>query len=284
MKKHDGNISPRSLIGLGLIVFAILLFFNNIGLKFLGVILSNWPVALIVIGGALLYSPRQTPKDSGSTEEADFSHDSFMGKARSSSLLPYFLIVIGILFFLAQHRIFNFGIGAIIAPLVLIFIGLQILRPKSCFGKCRKHDEGTELISQNDSTDVEQTEFEADESLAAADSDDSKIDIFAVLGGGNYSTRSQSLTGGNIFCLMGGAEVDIRDADTQNDKIEIDVLALLGGAVIKIPPHWQVSVKVLPFLGGITNKTTCLAEKMRVPKKHVIITGIAFLGGVEIRN
>lgn len=41
MKKSSGHIKPRSLIGLGLIVFAILLFLDNIGVPFLHIIFHN---------------------------------------------------------------------------------------------------------------------------------------------------------------------------------------------------------------------------------------------------
>jgi predicted membrane protein len=256
MKKYAGYIKPRSVIGLGLIAFAILLFLDNIGVRFLHTVFHNWPLALIILGVALLYGPHK------SASAGD-----------SSRLLPYLLIGFGLLFFAAGF--FHFRIGVLIIPLVLLFVGLHILR--SGRHKVRAGNENGPLLElKNDEDD----KLDPDSVLKDAN----KIDIFTILGGGDYGTRSQNLTDGNIVTVLGGAKVDIRDADTAKDVIEIDILAFMGGVELRVPPHWQVSVKALPILGGITNKTTCLADKMQVKKKHLVVTGIALLGGMDIRN
>lgn len=258
MKKHAGYIKPRSLIGLGLIVFAVLLFLDNIGVRFLHTIFHNWPLALIILGVALLYGPHK------STSAGD-----------SSRLFPYLLIGLGLLFFTA--RFFNFRIGALIIPLALLFVGFYVLRSGRHSHKTRKEGNHPRLELKNGEEDKAP---DTDTLLE----DENKIDIFTILGGGDYSTRSQKLADSNIIAILGGAKVDITEADTDKDVIEIDILAFMGGVELRVPPHWQVTVKVLPILGGISNKTTCLADKMQVRKKHLVVTGIALMGGVDIRN
>lgn len=257
MKKCSGYIKPRSLIGLALVVFAILLFLDNIGVRFLHTVFHNWPLALIIIGVALLLGPHKpgTGNDSG-------------------HILPYFLIGAGVLFFTA--RFFSFNMGALIVPVVLLFFGFHFLRPGRRPRNVNSHHE---LDAQGEAQNGE-----AERIPGTVIGDENKIDIFTVLGGGDYSTRSHNLSSGNIIAILGGAKVDIRDADTQRDVIEIDILAFMGGVELIVPPHWQVTVKVLPILGGVSNKTTCLADKMQVRKKYLAVTGVAFMGGVEIRN
>lgn len=257
MKRSSGYIKPRSLIGLSLVIFAILLFLDNIGVRSLHTVFHNWPLALIILGVALLLGPAKSapPNDSG-------------------RILPYFLIGAGVLFFSA--RFFSFNIGALIVPLVLLFLGFHFLRPGGHSRKKRSRNKpGTQAESQDDAQE---------KTYGPVIEDENKIDIFTILGGGDYSTRSHDLVGGNIIAFLGGAKVDIRDADTQKDVMEIDILAFMGGVELIVPPHWQVTVKVLPMLGGVSNKTTCLADKMQVRKKHLVVTGVAFMGGVEIRN
>lgn len=249
--KNIGNSSPSTLLGLGLIILAVLLFFKNIGFSFFGVLFHNWPIALIIVGGLLLLGPekvRQQPR----------------------TFLPFALIGFGVLFFLAQRGIFNLSFGAIFAPLILIFVGMHVLKPtrNRCF------------FTSNNNKSIQKIELSNNKD----ESSDEAIDIFTVLGGGNYVTRAQNLGDGSIVCVLGGADIDIREAECKGDVIKIDVLAFMGGAEIKIPPHWQITVDVLPLLGGVSNKTTCLAEKMGVPKKHLVVTGLAFMGGLEIRN
>lgn len=257
MKKSSGYIKPRSLIGLGLVIFAILLFLDNIGVRSLHTVFHNWPLALIILGVALLLGPAKSvpPNDSG-------------------RILPYFLIGAGALFFSA--RFFSFNIGALIVPLVLLFLGFHFLRPGR--HSCRKRSRD-KLDAQAGLQNGEQ-----EKTVGGVIEDENKIDIFTILGGGDYSTRSHNLASGNVIAILGGAKIDIRDADTQKDVMEIDILAFMGGVELIVPPHWQVTVKVLPMLGGVSNKTTCLADKMQVRKKHLVVTGVALMGGVEIRN
>lgn len=257
MSKLTDNIKPRAIVGLGLIIFALMMLFDNMGLHFIGKIFSHWPLGMVVIGAALLYGPFK------------------MKNQRSASPnLPYFLIGFGVLFFLTQHHVFNLNFGSLIGPAILLAIGVHILRPSS---KRKKRKDKT----------GEKSEYHA-EAFNLNDSgfsdDDNCVDVFNILGGSEFSTQSQNLTGGNVICLLGGADIDLRDADMEGDVMEINVLAFMGGADIKVPPHWQVSVKVIPFLGGVSNKTTCLADKLQVPKKRLILTGLAFMGGIEVRN
>lgn len=272
MSKHNGNLSPRTMFGLGLVAFAVLLFLNNIGIPFLGIALRNWPVIMIIAGAIMLYNRKHAPQES-----------------HMRAYLPHMLIGFGVLFQLSRMHILNFSIGALIIPLILLVVGINLLRPNRDSGKHK----GSSFYCAENATEKEGTIIDG-EALADADfdeagkevppSDDTSIDVFTILGGGNFSTRSKKLKGGSIVAILGGADVDIRDADTQKNTIEVDVLAFMGGAELKVPAHFNVTVKVLPLLGGVTNKTTCLAEKLGVPQKNLVITGVALLGGLEITN
>lgn len=265
MSKHNGNLSPRTLFGLGLVAFAVLLFLNNIGIPFLGIALRNWPILMIIAGAIMLYNRKHVAAES-----------------RMKAYLPHALIGFGILFQLSSMHILNFSIGALIIPLILLVVGINMLRPNRDAHKNQAHDgasEGTII----DGEAIADADFDDNGNPSSAQND-TTIDVFTILGGGNFSTRSKNLSGGSIIAILGGAEVDIRDADAQKNTIELDVLAFMGGAEIKVPAHFNVTVKVLPLLGGVTNKTTCLADKMGVPQKHLVITGVALLGGLEITN
>lgn len=252
MPKQSGHTQPRVIIGIILIAFALLVFLNNIGIRLLGYALSNWPLILIAVGGVLLASDRNK-------------------KRKPQNFVPFALIGVGVVFFLAQRGVFNLSFHAVAVPLVLVLVGLHLIKPA-------RHSEqkfGLRLDWLS-STDKDTTTIDHE--------DNDKLDIFAALGGGNYINRSQNLKGGNIICVLGGAEVDLRDANFEGDRIKIESLAFMGGAELKIPPNWQVTVTVLPLLGGVSDQTVCLAEKMGVPKKDVIISGVSFMGGLTIRN
>lgn len=250
MNKHGNQLSLKGALGIGLIIFGVLLFLSNIGIPLLGMILRNWPVLLIIAGAVML---RQRKKG---------------GDAGSHKYLPHALLGAGIVFQLANMHLLHFGLGAILVPVILLFLGLQLLR-------------ATRPELGEDDPQLIEGELAGAE---PADCEDHKIEVFTLLGAGNFSTRSQKLVGGSATALLGGVEIDIHEADSQAPRILLDVTAIMGGVEIRVPPHFQVQSKVLPLLGGVSNKTTCLADKLGVAPKQLVITGLALMGGVEITN
>lgn len=107
------------------------------------------------------------------------------------------------------------------------------------------------------------------------------INGFAVLGGLNRTSNSQDFKGGELTAIMGGCEIDFRQASIKESEAVIDVFAFWGGIEIKVPEDWAVSLQATPILGSFEDKT-------RPPKggseKRLVIKGYAIMGGVEIRN
>ena len=224
-------MQPRSIIGLLIIILAFIIFFENLGINVFSKILGNWPLALIIVGIAMLLGPHKS----------------------KNRTLPYILIVIGVLFYLGQFRLFHYHWNSLIFPLILLAVGVYILRP---------------YITHPQSGGIPEN----------------RIEIFSILGGGEFNTRSENLTGGHAICILGGAEIDIREADMVGENMVISCLAFMGGVNIKVPLHWQVNVQAVPILGGVSNKSSCLAEKLQMPKKSLSITGLALMGGIEVTN
>lgn len=231
MRKLSELFRPRAIIGLIIIAAGLLIMLENLGIGIITRVIDNWPLALIIIGVAMLYGPNK-------------------GKSRIG---PIILIGLGSLFMLAKYNVFQFEWHRFIIPVVLIIVGLYFLRPRL---------------------------FKPQEGITH----DNEIGVFSILGGGEFNSRSSSLVGGHITCILGGANIDISDADMQGDKMEIEVLSLLGGADIKVPAHWQVNIKAIPLLGGVSNRTTCLAEQMQLPRKTLVLNGYAIMGGIDVKN
>ena len=105
------------------------------------------------------------------------------------------------------------------------------------------------------------------------------IKAIAVMGGFKRSNNSQNFQGGELTAIMGGLEIDLRDASLKGDGI-IEVFALMGGMELRVPEDWIIIIEGFPFMGGFEDKT-------RPPKdsiKRLIIKGTAMMGGVEIKN
>ncbi len=105
------------------------------------------------------------------------------------------------------------------------------------------------------------------------------IKAVAIMGGFKRMNNSQDFKGGEFTAIMGGFELDLRDASIKEEAV-IDVFTLMGGMSILIPEDWLVVIDVSPFMGGYDDKT-------RPPKestKRLKIRGTTIMGGIEIKN
>jgi len=141
-------------------------------------------------------------------------------------------------------------------PLILIVVGVKM------------------LLSDKHKYNLKHTEYMSEQAFS-----DNHFDITAVLGASVGSVTTQQLQSGDVTAMMGGAEIDLRNANML-DKAIIDITSIMGGVVLIIPRNWVVINQITPFLGGVENKTLPMIDA----QKQLILRGTAFMGGVEIKN
>jgi hypothetical protein len=114
----------------------------------------------------------------------------------------------------------------------------------------------------------------------------STVDVTAVLGGTRRTSQSQDFRGGNMTAVMGGCEVDLRQARISDPPAVIDAFAFWGGVEIKVPRSWHVETEGLGFLGGYVDNTIGPEddEELSGPRQKLLVKGFAIMGGVEIKN
>jgi predicted membrane protein len=192
-------------------------------------------------------------------------------------LWPAILIVVGIAYLIqCQHgsgRVWGIiltfiGIGMLLDrlnfihfslwsywPLILIVVGIMMIVRASSHKK-------NSCSSPTDSSDA-----------------NSYIKAVAIMGGFRRSNNSQEFRGGELTAIMGGLEIDLREASIKGEAI-IDIFAMMGGVEMRVPEDWLVVVEGFPFMGGYEDKT----RPPKVSTKRLIIKGTAVMGGVEIKN
>ncbi|MBN1447970.1 MAG: hypothetical protein JXA28_08560 [Bacteroidetes bacterium] len=103
----------------------------------------------------------------------------------------------------------------------------------------------------------------------------------AILGGMEQRCSSTHFRGGSVSAVLGGHEIDLRDASMpENGSAVLDVFAFMGGIAVRLPQEWTVVLEGTALLGGFENKTHALQPG----KRQLIIRGQAILGGVEVKN
>ncbi|MGW0315501.1 DUF1707 SHOCT-like domain-containing protein [Streptomyces flavidovirens] len=86
------------------------------------------------------------------------------------------------------------------------------------------------------------------------------------------------------FAMMGGGEIDLREARFEDRDTVIRCFTVMGGIGITVPPGLDVNVKGVGFLGGFGDLTTQSSEPVAPDSPRVTITGFALLGGVGVER
>lgn len=109
----------------------------------------------------------------------------------------------------------------------------------------------------------------------------SYVNASAILGGVVRNVQTQDFRGGEFTAIMGGCDIDLRNAAIANSPAVVNIFAFWGGIEIKIPQHWSVTFEGTPILGGLDDKTFRQGTEAT---QQLIVRGTIIMGGVELRN
>jgi len=115
--------------------------------------------------------------------------------------------------------------------------------------------------------------------LAAAD-DHAVVSAMAILSGVNRGNNSRAFRGGDLTAIMGGCDIDLRQAAINGDAV-IDVFAVWGGIEIRVPEDWSVTFHVTPLMGGVEDKTR---PPLGSAVHRLTVRGVVMMGSVEVKN
>ena len=106
---------------------------------------------------------------------------------------------------------------------------------------------------------------------------------FALCGGGHRIVQTNDFRGGTVTVIAGGFDIDLRKTAIVGDGASVEIFAMMGGCVFRVPETWKVELNVTPLLGGIDMKARMLAPAEGAPK-ILRINGFILMGGVEVKN
>jgi hypothetical protein len=81
--------------------------------------------------------------------------------------------------------------------------------------------------------------------------------------------------------VMGGIELDLREAQFSEPEVTLHAYAVMGGIEITVPEDVEVDVSGLAFMGGFDHNASA-AGVPGAPRVRVL--GFAFMGGVDVRR
>ena len=74
--------------------------------------------------------------------------------------------------------------------------------------------------------------------------------MVAILGGPNGRGRFRTVGSINAVAVMGGDEIDLRDAELEGGELTLNLFALMGGSNIYVPDSVEVEVGGFSLMGG----------------------------------
>ena len=244
--KHTQNKSGKAFVGFFLLLLGGLLLMRNFGFYFPRWILS-WPMFLIGIG--LYLGSKSNFRNPGS----------------------YILLAIGG-FFLINNYIT--GIQDYFFPLLLIGGGLWLIMRQKKSQERSQHAWDKRVDAEPDGIDADP--IPSSESFSSED----RLDSTSIFGGVKKNIVSKNFRGGEIVNIMGGAEVNLMQADIQLPAT-LEVTQVFGGTKIILPPHWVIHSEMAAIFGGIVDKRPQQVITGET-QKSVPIKGTSIFGGITI--
>jgi len=85
----------------------------------------------------------------------------------------------------------------------------------------------------------------------------------------------------HAVAIMGGVELDFRDARLPPGETHVIAVAVMGGVDIVVPPDLPVTVRGLGILGGV-DQMEHVADKQDPNAPRLVVTAVACMGGVGV--
>jgi hypothetical protein len=109
--------------------------------------------------------------------------------------------------------------------------------------------------------------------------------VAGVMGGAARRGRWLSARRISALAIMGGVELDFREAVLQPGVTEIHAFAFWGGVEILVPPHVRLECSGIGIMGGFdggTNVGSGAGDPGDPLSPIIRVTGVAVMGGVEV--
>ncbi len=236
---------PRLLIGAFLVLMGVLLALEQLGWVEANHLMRFWPVLVILYGLTILQRGGR-------------------GVVHGS-----ILVLIGGWLLLNTLHLLTLMPWQFFWPLILVVVGAQFLTR----GRATWRSGPPPSIGATPSANA------APPSGSPPASE--HISMVALMSGTKQRVSGAIFRSADMTSVMGGCELDLRDALLAADgAASVEVFALMGAAHIIVPPSWKVVVQVTPIMGGVEDKSRPILGG----NQFLYIRGTVLMGGVEISN
>jgi predicted membrane protein len=119
--------------------------------------------------------------------------------------------------------------------------------------------------------------------MTSGDEETDEFRIASIIGGTEFSSRAANLRSGSILALVGGSQIDLRQASLDAAGATLTAKAIVGGIQVLVRPDWAVHVESHGVMGGIDQQVTGPAD-LPDDAPSLRVTATTWLGGIQITN
>jgi hypothetical protein len=253
-ERDSSRLRLRILVGMALAALGLLYTFDNLGVLDADEVVRRfgWPVIVIAYGTLTLIGSR-----SGG------------GRLWGTAALLAGVAVLG-----QRLGLWHGEFRALVPPLLIVLGGYIVwrsMRNEGTTGRSPSPDwrSSFERATHGYGTDSQPT-IDSGESISAV----------AVLAGIERRVTSPAFRGGELTAVLGGGQIDMREAIPAGGQAVIDVFAVMGGLEIRVPDSWSIEVRATPVLGAIRDTRSSASST----GPRLIVRGMVFLGGIEFKS
>ena len=106
--------------------------------------------------------------------------------------------------------------------------------------------------------------------------------VVAVLSGNGRKGRWRTGSHVTAIAVMGGCDIDFRQAEFESDEIVVTAVAVMGGVNIIVPEGIAVELTGMPLMGG---KNLKIADVPVIPgSPRIVVRAFPVMGGVDVRS
>jgi hypothetical protein len=269
------TVTPQLVIGVFITLLGVVLMLDRLDLVEARHLRPFWPLVLIALGTSMLLQRRDP---SGR----------FWGAAWTA---------IGSWMLLNALGWIDVTVWQLIGPLILILIGGTVLahafrrprpaRPEAFAPSPYEMERGLpplppmqppgESLRLNTPADRLHDRLHAEP--------DGMVSLFAVLGEAKRASNDNPFRGGEMTAFLGGCVLDLRQATIPSGaQVVINVLAVMAGHEIQVPPGWSVASDIVPLLGGVDDKRLPPVEALPPDAPRLRLRGVVLMGGDVLKT
>lgn len=117
--------------------------------------------------------------------------------------------------------------------------------------------------------------------LGLGDETTGEFELVTIMDGKQFASRAEGLWSAKVTTVMGGVELDLRDAILAPGGADLAVFTVMGGIALRVPDTWIVETDGRAIVGG--HQTRVAARNVLPDDAPVLrVHARTFFGGLDI--